>query len=198
MKVKRIRKRHGDITSKYRHTHPIIRKPSSPWSGKSMENKPGDPMEDLNVNLAIWWMFMNTTLRAAVHLGKDYDTNLRSVKHSLWKTTEQFFRETEKLISGQTETTGISLINFQDLRWVSTSLLHSRAYQYATAKVYVFSDSVLCLGKMGNDLVESWKNQNQIQWYSENDYFSELNRIDGQPMEFEWKIFQGFTTVDPQ
>ena len=32
--------------------------------------------------------------------------------------------------------------------------------------------------KMGNDPVESWKKQ--IRWYSENDYFSELNRIDGQ------------------
>ena len=49
------------------------------------------------------------------------------------------------------------------------------------------------LGKMGPDLVKSWKNQ--IQWYSENNYFSELNRIDGQPMEFEWNIFVGFTTV---
>ena len=35
----------------------------------------GDPMEDLNVNLAIWRMFMNTTLQAVVHLGKDCDTN---------------------------------------------------------------------------------------------------------------------------
>ena len=53
--------------------------------------------------------------------------------------------------------------------------------------------SVLCLGKMLDYLVESWKKQ--IQWYSDNDYFSELNRIDGQPMELEWKIFPGFTTV---
>ena len=30
--------------------------------------QPGDPMKDLDVNLAIWGMFMNTTLRAAVHL----------------------------------------------------------------------------------------------------------------------------------
>ena len=42
--------------------------------------QPGDPMEDLNVNLAIRRMFMNTTLRAAVHLGKDYDMILRFVK----------------------------------------------------------------------------------------------------------------------
>ena len=82
--------------------------------------QPGDPMEDLNVNLAIWELYKNTTLRAAVHLGKDHDTNLRFIKNYLWKTTGQLFRETEKLISGQTETTGISLISFQDLWWVST------------------------------------------------------------------------------
>ena len=70
-------------------------------------------MEDLNVNLATWRVFMNTTLRAAVHLGKDCGKNMRFVKNYLWKTTGQLFRETEKLISGQTETTGISLINFK-------------------------------------------------------------------------------------
>ena len=52
---------------------------------------------------------MNTTLRAAVPLGKDSDMNLRFVKNYHWKTTGQLFGETEKLISGQTETTGISL-----------------------------------------------------------------------------------------
>ena len=36
-----------------------------------MEDNLDIPMKDLNVNLAIWEMFMNTTLRAAVHLGKD-------------------------------------------------------------------------------------------------------------------------------
>ena len=63
--------------------------------------------------------------------------------------------ETEKLISGQTETTGISLIKFQDLRWVSTSLLHSRAYQYSTAKVCVLSDSVLLGEKRETTLEEA-------------------------------------------
>ena len=46
---------------------------------------------------------------------------------------------------------------------------------------------------MGDDLVESWKSK--IQGYSDNNYFKDLNRIDGQPMEFEWKIFPGFTTM---
>ena len=75
---------------------PIIWKQSSPWPGKICGKQPGDPTEVLNVNLAIWRMFMNTTLRAAVHLGKDYDMNLRFIKNCLWKTTGQLFRGTEK------------------------------------------------------------------------------------------------------
>ena len=67
-------------------------------------------------------------------------------------------------------------------------MLHIRAHQYATAKVYVSSDSVLRLRRIGDELVESGKNM--IQWYSETNCLSELNQVDGEPMEFEWKIFQ--------
>ena len=35
----------------------------------------------------------------------------------------------------------------------------------------------------------------RFEWYSENDYFNQLNRIDGNPKEFEWKIFPGYTTA---
>ena len=153
----------------------------------------GDPVKGWDVNLAIWGQFKTATLQAAVFLGQDYDANLRFVKHTRLETAGQLFRETEKLVRGQTETSGISTIDFQDSRWMSTSLLHSRAYQYSIAKVYVFSDSGLCLGKMGDGPIESWKSK--IQWYSENNYFRELNRIDGQPMEFGWKTFPGLTSM---
>ena len=53
--------------------------------------QPGDLMKDLNVNLAIWWMFMNTTLRAAIHFGKDFDTNLHYAKNHLWNSLGQIF-----------------------------------------------------------------------------------------------------------
>ena len=57
--------------------------------------QPGDPVNYFNMKLAFCGMFMNTTLRAAVHLGKDYDTNMRFVENYLWKTTGQLFRETK-------------------------------------------------------------------------------------------------------
>ena len=52
---------------------------------------------------------------------------------------------------------------------------------------------VLCVGTMGDDPIAASKDK--IKWYSENNHFKELNRIDGMPTEFEWKIFPGFTTL---
>ena len=46
--------------------------------------QPGDLVEDLNVNLDFWRTLMKTTLRVAVFLGKDYDTNLLYAKNHLW------------------------------------------------------------------------------------------------------------------
>ena len=53
-------------------------------------------MEDLNVSAAIWRMFMNTTLQVAVHLGQDFDQNLRFVKNHFWSSLKKLFKETEK------------------------------------------------------------------------------------------------------
>ena len=69
---------------------------------------------------------------------------------------------------------------------MSASLLCEKAYRFTNAKTYVFSDSVLCVGEMGDDPVATWKSK--IFWYSENNHFKDMNRIDGMPTEFEWKI----------
>ena len=50
-------------------------------------------------------------LKAAIHFGNDHDVNLRKVQNSSWRPTGQLFGDIEKLLSGQTETTGINLVN---------------------------------------------------------------------------------------
>ena len=67
---------------------------------------------------------------------------------------------------------------------MSTSLWCSRAYRITNSKTYVFTDSVLCVVKMGDDSIATWKSKTE--WYSENDHFKDMNRIDGMPTEFEW------------
>ena len=85
------------------------------------------------------------------------------------------------------------IIEFEETTWRSISLLCERVCQITTAKVYVFSDSVICVREMGSDPNAAW--MNKIKCSSQNNHFKELNRIDGMQTEFEWKIFPGFTTL---
>ena len=72
---------------------------------QTYDRGPTDEMDDLYVNAAVWCIFLNTTLQAAVHLGQDHDRNLRSVKNQFWSSLKKLFKETENLIKNQTEIT---------------------------------------------------------------------------------------------
>ena len=117
-------------------------------------------MENLEVNAAIWETFMSVTLQAAVHLGKDYSENLRSVKSQTKRSLKQLFHVAGELTTDQKEIAGIPVIVWQLLMWQRTTLLTDKAFQFATAETYVFSDSVLCMG--GPDPVRAWKEK--INW----------------------------------
>ena len=65
----------------------------------------------------------------------------------------QSFRESGKLISEQKEIPGVSTTGFKDATWMLTSLLCDKACQITKAKAHVFSDCVLCVGKLGDVLL---------------------------------------------
>ena len=81
---------------------------------KIYEREPADPLEDLNVNAAIWGILLRTTHQAAVHLGQDCETKLRCTirKES---SLEQLFNETGRLIRDQTKIIGVTMIDFKEL-----------------------------------------------------------------------------------
>ena len=60
-------------------------------------------MEDLDVKAAIWGVCLITTPQAAVHLGQDFDQNLRFAENHFWSSLKKLFKETEKMIKNQTE-----------------------------------------------------------------------------------------------
>ena len=133
----------------------------------------GDLMEDLNVNLAIWRMLMKTTLRAAVHLGKDFDMNSRFVKNYF---NRRAFQRNRKADQWSDRNHWQKPDQFQRFEVGIAKLIAQSSLSIFQCQSLCLLDSVLCLGKMGDDPVESWKTK--IQWYSDNNYFSELNRID--------------------
>ena len=63
----------------------------------------------------------------------------------------------------------------------------------SSTKVYVFSDSVLCLGKMNKNPQSNYAWEGRLMWFKSSSEYRTLDTIDGEPMEFEWNIFPGFT-----
>ena len=69
--------------------------------------------------------------------------------------------------------------------WRAITLLSYRAVQFTKSQTYVFADSVLCLEGKSTEQVQAWKDK--IEWYLETRNPKDLDRIDGETMEFEWK-----------
>ena len=99
----------------------------------------------------IWGMLMSSTLEASVFMEKNYSEILHSIKNTGKDlTSKQMFDISEKLIVGQSEEIfGVTPINWEDSSWKQLSLVSDEeVISLSHAKVYVFSDSVLCLGKV--------------------------------------------------
>ena len=58
------------------------------------------------------------------------------------------------------------------------------------AKVYVFSDSVLCLGKVNQNPASKTFLEEQLSSFKDSPQYRILDTIDGEPMAFEWSISQ--------
>ena len=84
---------------------------------------------------------------------------------------------TKRLITDQTEITGLTTIDWKQPMWKGATLSTDRAVQFATAKTSVFSDSVLCLGGISDEPVEAW--EDRIKSFLETRCLEDLDRIDG-------------------
>ena len=65
----------------------------------------------------------------------------------------------------------------------------------AKAKVRVYSDSVLCFGKIEDPSEANRRWYGQVADFRSSTSFGELLGIDGEPVEFDWNIFPGFTSL---
>ena len=148
---------------------------------------------------------MSSTLEASVFMGKNYTENLHSIKNTgINLPMKQKFDISEKLIVGQSdeihgqsdEIHGVNTINWEDSSWKHLSVVDDEeVISLSHAKVYVFSDSVLCLGKMDQNPQSNHAWEHRLTWFKSSSQYRTLDTIDGEPMEFEWNIFPEFTTL---
>ena len=90
----------------------------------------------------------------------------------------------------------MSHISWEDSPWRQLSSINDEeVVSLSHAKVYVFSDYVLCLGKMHQNPASNTVWEEQLSRFKSSSQYRTLDTVDGEPMEFEWNIFQGFTTL---
>ena len=144
----------------------------------------------------IWRMFMATTLNAATFMGKNFSTIQSVVKNHEDLTLKQMFDVTAQLVNNQDEINGLDKILWGKDSWTRLSLIGDETViNLQRTKVYVFSDSVLCLGKVLQhpESNEAWKNR--VAGARSEKSYRDYDAINGEWTEFEWNIFPGFTTL---
>ena len=93
------------------------------------------------------------------------------------------FDTSEQLMLEQSdEIHGVKTINWKDSSWkYLSSVGDEQVISLLHTKVYVFSDSVLCIRtQMSNT---AW--ERQLDWSKDSLQYRMLDTIDGEPMEFE-------------
>ena len=103
----------------------------------------------------------------------------------------------EKLIVGESdEIFGVTPINWEDSSWKQLSSVNDEeVISFRAQRFFVFSDSVLCLGKVNENPQSNTVWEEKLSWFKDPPQYKILDTIDGEPMEFEWNIFPGFTTL---
>ena len=144
----------------------------------------------------IWGMFMAATMNAAAFMGKNFQDNQNSIMNTSDLTLKKMFDISEKLVSEQDEIYQVDTIPWKNHSWKQLSLIDDETViNLQRPKVYVFSDSVLCLGRVHQHPKsnEAWKKR--IEWIVTDKSYRDYDGINGEPTELEWNIFPGFTTL---
>ena len=139
---------------------------------------------------------MATTLNAATFMGKNFSTIQSVVKNHESPILKQMFDVTAQLVNNQEEINCLDKILYGKNYWTRLSLIDDElVINLQRTKVYVFSDSVLCLGKVLQhpDSNEAWKNR--VAGARAEKSYREYDAVNGESTEFEWNIFPGFTSL---
>ena len=113
----------------------------------------------------IWGMFMAVTMESAVFMCKYFQNNRNTIVNTADLTLKQMFDISAKLVTEQDEISGLETIGWENHSWKYMSLIgDERIINFQRTKVYVFSDSVLCLGRIHQnpESNEAWKKR--IEW----------------------------------
>ena len=139
---------------------------------------------------------MAVTMESATFMGKNFHNNRNSIVNTTDLTRKQMFDISAKLVSEQEEITSLETIGWENHSWKYMSLIgDERIINLQRTKVYVFSDSVLCLRKIHQNPESNTEWEARIGWITTFQSCRDYDGISGEPTKFEWTIFPGLTTL---
>ena len=139
----------------------------------------------------IWGMFMAATMNGTTFMGNNFSTIQNFIKNHEDLTLKQMFDVIAQLVNDQEEIHGLDKMHWEKNSWRRLSQIRNdTVINLQRTKVFVFSDSVLCLGRILEhpDSNESWKKR--IEGVKSVRSYRDYDGINGEPTEFEWNIFQ--------
>ena len=105
---------------------------------------------------------MSVTLESAVFMGKNHLDNC----HSITNTKDLMFDISARFVSEQDEISGVETIGWENHSWQYLSLIGDESViNLQRTKVYVFSDSVLCLGKIHENPQSNGAWEDRLGWF---------------------------------
>ena len=152
--------------------------------GKKQSSK--DATKDCDKHTVIWRMFMSSTLQVSVFMVKNYSVNWHSIKKYRTSHNEQMFDISARLVSEQSdEIFGVKTINWEDSSRKYFSLTgDEQVISLLHTKVFLFSDSVLCLGKMNENPQSNIAWEDRLTWFKSSSEHRTLDTIDGHVKSF--------------
>ena len=129
-------------------------------------------------------------------MGKNYSTMQNVVQNEENLTLKQMFDITAQTIHNEDEIYCLDKVVYQRNSWTQLSLINDPVIiGLQSTRIYVFSDSVLCLGKVLQhpECNEAWKNR--VAGVRAERNYRDFEDVKGESTEFEWNIFPGFTSL---
>ena len=135
-------------------------------------------------------------MQAALHTDPSYEKNLELFRNPEFEHIKGLFGITRMMIEGNSEIKNVFPADVASSLGEKSVLLEEQAIKWTKARVYVHSDPVLSLGKLlgPEDAIKRWNDQ--VSTLKMCHAFRELEGLDGEPIDFEWKIFTGSAALD--
>ena len=133
---------------------------------RNSQKRMSNVAESCEEHSIIWRMFMAATMNAATFMGKNFSTIQSFVKNYEDLTSKQMFDVTAQLVNNEEGIHGLDKVQWKKNSWKCLSLVDDETViNLQSTKVYVFSDSVLCLGRVHQHPKsnEAWKDKLQRQ-----------------------------------